>query len=57
MQSVDFTHMSRTSAWYIAATFFFIAALVWGLTGQPIGFALIAVAAVMLVLGLREGRR
>ena len=48
--------MSRTSMWYMAATFFVIAGLVWGLTGQPIGFALIVLAAASVVFAIREAR-
>lgn len=36
----------------MAATCFFIAALVFGLSGHPIGFALIAVAVVMLIVAV-----
>jgi len=51
--------MSRSNLYFFAAAMFLIAAMAWGLSGQTVGFAAIAIAiaAVMLVLGVRERGR
>ena len=49
--------MSRSNLYFFAAVMFLIAALAWGISGQTVGFAVIAIAAVMLVLGVRERGR
>lgn len=48
--------MSRSNLYFFAAVMFLIAALASGLSGQTAGFTVIALAVVMLVMGIRERR-